>query len=128
MNSKFTFFKAFTLLQEATPPGPAGDVGGGMGPGGDPMGGPPSGGMPPMGGPMGGGMGGAPGDPMGGGAAAGQPIEVKSLPAADVWKLLEKIVKDEKYDKFFEEINIAKKQQATTFSKKKLEKKSSLMR
>ena len=122
--SNFTFYKAFVLL-EAAPPG--GDMGG-MPPGGPP-GGDMGGGMPPMGGPPGGGMGGPPGgDPMGGGAPPGQPIEVKSIAAADVWKLLEKIIKDEKkYSKFFEEINIAKKDKPTTYSKQP-EKKSSLLR
>ena len=104
--SEFTFFKAFTILQEADAPPPA-PPGGDDPMGGDPMGGampPPMGGDPMGGNPMG-------GDPMGGGGAGGQPIEVKSIAAADVWSLLDKIVKDEKYAGFFEEINIAKKQQ-----------------
>ncbi len=112
--ASFNFYKAFTLLRELGEPG--GDPGGGP-----PMDGPaPS---PPMGGGGGPPMGGGPpgGDPMGGGApGGGEPIEVKSLPAADVWKLLEKLVKDEKYGKFFEEINIAKnREKSVTFSPKK---------
>jgi hypothetical protein len=120
--SEFTFFKGFTLVREAgEPTAPAG----GGPPGGDLGGGPPGGGMPPMGG-------GGGGDPMGGGGGeggpGGQPIDVKSIPAADVWKMLEKIVQDEKYGKFFEEINIVKKQSPTTYSPKKEKEKKSLMR
>ena len=127
--SNFTFFKAFTLLQEADAP-PGGPPGGPGGPpGADPMGGM-MGGPPGGGGAPGGPPGGPGGDPMGGGGPQGQPIDVKSIPVGDVWKLLEKIVKDEKkYAKFFEEINIVKKDKPTTYSQQKPEKeKRSLMR
>lgn len=122
-----SFFSASTLFRELGEPA-------GAPPGGAPAGGPPgadpmSGGMgaPPGGPPMGGGMGGPPGgDPMGGQQQA--PIEIKSIPAADVWKLLEKIVKDDKYKKFFDEINITKQQDQTVYSKKPDKEKTSLQK
>jgi hypothetical protein len=119
--SEFSFYKAFTLFSEAGPTPPP------------PGGGADAGGMPPMGGPPGdlGGMGGGMGGPPGGGdpaAAGGQPIEIKTLPAGDVWKLLEKILKDKKFDKFFEEINIKKRETPTIHSKHQQAKKSSLQK
>ena len=130
-----TFFDASTLFRELGEPGGSpGALGGAAGgpPGG--MGGPPGAGGPPGGPPpMGGGgmgMGGPPGGGMGGGE--GQPpqapMAIKSIPAADVWKLLEKIIKDDKYDKFFKEININKPKNQTVYSKKEEPKNSSLQK
>jgi hypothetical protein len=124
-----SFFCASTLFRELGEPAGA-PPGGAPGPAGGPPGSDPMGGMgaPPG---MGGGMGAPPGgDPMGGGQQQQQPIEIKSIPAADVWKLLEKIVKDtNKYGKFFDEINITKQQdQQVVYSKKPDNKKTSLQK
>lgn len=118
--SKLSFYKVWNLVTEAAPPPPPGGP-----PGGDlgGMGAPPGGmGGPPGGDPMG-------GDPSGGGAQ--QPIPVEEIPVANAWKILEKIAKDEKYGKFFEEISINKPKKSEVFTKqeqKKEKKKSSLMR
>lgn len=115
MSDFSSFYRACNFLVEAdTPPPPPEGAGGPPG-----MGGPPGGGLPPMGG----GPPGMGGDPMGG----GEPIPIRTIPAADVWKLLDQFVSG-KYDKFFDEINITRKQTTTVHSKKKEEDKSSLMR
>ncbi len=129
--SEFTFFKAIQVLREIGEMPPMGGppmgggmggppMGGGMPPGGDPMGGPPMGGG--MGGPpMGGGMG---GDPMGG--PTGEPIPVKTIPVADAWKAMERIISDPSAGNFFQEIHISKRKR----EKKSIEKnkKSSLLK
>ena len=125
-----SFFCASTLFRELGEPGGMGaPPGGAPAPGGPPGGDPMGGGMgAPPGGPMGGGMGGPPGgDPMGG-QQQQAPVEIKSIPAADVWKLLEKIVKDDKYKKFFDEINITKQTDQTVYSKKPDKEKTSLQK
>lgn len=127
--SEFTFYKGWLLTELGEPAGgmppPPGGAGGGMPPlggagGPPPMGG--GGGMPPP--PMGGG--GGMGDPMGGdpmgGGAPGKPIPIKTITAADVWGMLEKIVNDEKYEKFFDQIGVNKKRpEAQVFKKKEKE-------
>jgi hypothetical protein len=124
--SRKSFYQTWNIVNEAGAPPPVGGPPPGGPPGGDPLGGL-GGGAPPMGGPPG-------GDPMGGGApgAGGQPVPVESIPVADAWKILEKIAKDQKYGKFFEEISINKPKKSEVFTKKKEEKKekkkSSLMK
>ncbi len=97
------------------------------GPPGGGLGGPPGGGLGgPMGGPPpmgGGGMGGPPGmggmgDPMGGGMG-GQPVPVKTISISDVWEILDKIVKGEKYEEFFDEISINKQPEPQVWQKPK---------
>jgi hypothetical protein len=133
---KLTFFKMSMKLQEAglgaqPPAGGLGAPPGGLGaPGGDALGGP-MGGPPGMGGGLGGPMGGPPGmggDPMGGGdpSMMGEPIPIKTIPAADVWGSLAKLVKDNKYDKFFDEINISR--QKPTARPQPPERKTSLLK
>ena len=111
--ANFSFYKACTMLNEAplggpTPPmggggmgggesDPAGGMGGGMPIGGD------LGGAPPMGGGLPG------GDPMGGGAPPATPIPIQTIPIADVWKVLKRVVDDTQYDSFFNEINVSHK-------------------
>ncbi len=108
---QLSFYESVQLAEAGpmgAPPMPGGDPGGGM-PGADPMGGDPmGGGMPPMGGmggppPMGGGM----GDPMGGGAQQ-QPIPIKTISAADVWKILKKIAGNPQLQEFFDAISVAR--------------------
>lgn len=123
-----SFFEMINLINEAPLGGPAGapmgSPPGGLGsPGGDlgGLGGPP-GGMP-----LGGGLGGPPGPPglgPGGGMGGGEPVPIKTIAATDVWKLLEKVMKDEK---FIEEIRIDRKKQISSNHKVK-EKKNSLLK
>ena len=123
-----SFSEMLSILNEAPPaPGgmpPMGGLGGA--PGGDlgGLGGQP-GGMPPMGGGMGGGgLGGPPGlGGTAGGFGGGEPVPIKTIAATDVWKLLQKTMKD---SKFMEEIRIDRKKQV--LNGKPQEKKNSLLK
>lgn len=111
-----SFLEILNLINEADapppPPAPGGDA-------------PPMGGAPMGGGPPGGGLGGPPGGPPMGGAPGGapqEPLPIKTIPAADVWKLLEKVIKD---DKFIEEIHVGRKKRMP--KEQQLSKKTSLL-
>lgn len=99
--SNRSFYHYVQLAEAGLPPTPPAA---GAPPTEDPMA---AGGMPPMGGdPMAGGM-----PPMGGGMGAApdqKPIPIKTIPAADIWKVLRKIVEDPKLESFFDEINVGK--------------------
>ncbi len=106
------FYKAFTLLKEIDEPTPAEP----NTPSGDAPAPPPALSGPPPGGNL----------PAPGEAPEGQKtIDIKTLPVADVWKLLRKIVEDKKYDSFFADINILKNSKVAP---PKVQKKSSLQR
>jgi hypothetical protein len=107
-----SFLEMLNLITEADAPAPP------PGPPGPPMGGGPPGGI---GGPPGGlGAPGPSGGPPGG---AQEPLPVKNIPAADVWELLEKVIKD---DKFIEEIHIGRKKKSP--KEHQLSKKTSLLK
>lgn len=109
--AKLSFYQACSLLTEAPLPPPA-PAGGAAPPGGDLGGDPAAGGAPPGGDPMGGlgggGMGGLGGGDLGGGAPPpATPVPVMTISIADVWKVLKRVSEDNKYDSFFDEINVS---------------------